>query len=1108
MAKASCQSTAASFYPMRNLCLPAIALSMGIAIISSTATWYYFKASPSFSEGAFGYPTQVWQRECIGSAYFNKARLSAMSAKNIPAFANLAVADNAGSNFTWHRIVITYQAQAGSAVPLDTVLMVEAQLRALPSWRGLCGQAPRSCRALCELGSSLAAVLLPEPRQSASDVGEQPGGVLLEDATDASNMTLAALRSSFSFYLPVEAAAKGGPWEKLIHDEVRPALDSEQDGPLNVLYTVDAAGSLLEAQDFRRSAEEALPLVLLGAVGTTAATLLVTQRLLLSLTAGFLAVTSPLIGSIALAERTGSMAEAQLPVVAFAAWTLVAVACADLAAACARASEVWRLQQRVPSMPKSRQNLAPLLLLLRFVVEALVPQFAVGMALLALSFASVQVPLLSHFAQHASCGLMLASTLAGLLCPSAVCLGDVLASEWRSPPGGCNACLPLECGARPGWRLVLGEKARSFTRDALSRWWLRLLALAAMAAILATAATFGRWPRVSAATPPLFVPGHRIRNAREAEVLFGLLPQRADAPPGQRQELHQCAVDAYEAAAVFVTRHNAPVSAGVLCSCGLDCGRDTEATQVHRTSMCPTRMACTFSLSAPAMIGQRLVGTEAPTSTVDIVVVFGLVMPTGPPSLIYNSPLNFDRDFKVEHLDAQRSILALCEGVYAIFPVVSQHCWLADFKRWLLLRGQRYPVPPEDFYRRLAEFMHDAIPLMSSEDGSPRLWLDGTNRILGFYVVFAVEAPGPVEGMALLGRWTTYVQLWNSMAALQAGQAWLVLPSLAAQEELQAVTQTAKLTVILMTVFIGATAVLVTCSCGLALALMASLTLALTLLGAVAIGLGRRTIGVLEMVLFAAFVSCLAAPLVRVVQQYAYAQEAVCPNYTEDPSELSGVGSYTRTARKASPSNHSAVCTDGDPSWAAAAAAERRARSAGAVCRGSDAVLCGGLAAAIAGPLLFPLQMEPLWQVGLSILCAYAAAVPAALGLLPMLMQLGLGPSRIKRRALLTFAGHLACGCLPANASCEVHEAATGVSKPSEDWSATAGMLSFPCTLTCKLRRLFCCLGSLKHEKRNFGGDVGMEEGPHILALDVHGATAKPPIHLVMTTRIKFDGAG
>jgi len=96
--------------------------------------------------------------------------------------------------------------------------------------------------------------------------------------------------------------------------------------------------------------------------------------------------------------------------------------------------------------------------------------------------------------------------------------------------------------------------------------------------------------------------------------------------------------------------------------------------------------------------------------------------------------------------------------------------------------------------------------------------------------------------------------------------------------------------------------------------------------------------------------------------------------------------------------------------WDGCTNAERSKRIASMLNRSAQTLLGTSIAGIIVGSGLVPLKMEALSQIGLSCLCAALTLPPAVLGLLPVLIAMGFGPTRTRRRAIVEFAHWIQAG--------------------------------------------------------------------------------------------------
>jgi len=221
---------------------------------------------------------------------------------------------------------------------------------------------------------------------------------------------------------------------------------------------------------------------------------------------------------------------------------------------------------------------------------------------------------------------------------------------------------------------------------------------------------------------------------------------------------------------------------------------------------------------------------------------------------------------------------------------------------------------------------------------------------------------------------------------------------------------------------------------------------------------------------------------------------------------------------------------------------ERQNRVATAMQRGGAPALGLGGAAIIGGLALLPLEMEALGQVGLSILCV-GFAVPPAIGFLSLLLLLGFGDSKARWRACCEVRRYTwsrlsgkvvgdGVGFLDGRGTKgggrqsvkkrishpdlgdinitgrNLGESAVDPAVPQhQPHTVAALMLGAPFSIATGTAKNPFKKAKKKEEVpmddqlKQTADDVGGEAGPCILTLDVQGATAKPPYHIVMATR-------
>jgi len=148
--------------------------------------------------------------------------------------------------------------------------------------------------------------------------------------------------------------------------------------------------------------------------------------------------------------------------------------------------------------------------------------------------------------------------------------------------------------------------------------------------------------------------------------------------------------------------------------------------------------------------------------------------------------------------------------------------------------------------------------------------------------------------------------------------------------------------------------------------------------------------------------------------------------------------------------------------WNGCTAAERSRRIASVFKRSAQTLLGTSIAGVVVGCGMVPLRMQALSQIGLASLCASLTLPPVVIGLLPVLIALGLGPTRIRRRIFLEFAHWVAAGRpqgvhpdVPGELKMSsVCSSAAGAEDDGHDWRApgeiAAEELGFPYTLTLR----------------------------------------------------------
>jgi hypothetical protein len=440
-------------------------------------------------------------------------------------------------------------------------------------------------------------------------------------------------------------------------------------------------------------------------------------------------------------------------------------------------------------------------------------------------------------------------------------------------------------------------------------------------------------------------------------------------------------------------------------------------------------------------------------------------------------------------------------------------------------------------------------------------WLDETGMILGTFANFKVTSPsGGRETKEFMNRWSMYVTNRNSLARGSGGVAWIASPLFASAQTTEIVRDSCYLSAASMVAIACLMTFITTCSIGITVAMLTTLLISLCTFGVFWTGVGNRDIGSMEIVSLSVFLCGLAPPLLRVASYYSYARDR--PYYPADMFTLDEESGGPAASKNMTPEEleelakqHAEDMGEGMIlMYPGAINNERQQRVATALQRGGAPALGLSGAAVLGGLALLPLEMEALKDVGLAMLCIGFAAVPA-MGLLALLLLLGLGDSKARSKAFHELGkyfwsrlsgqiGKEGRGLLDGRREdkgkaglrksrsgddLEFHDRST--SGPGsmismavqarlgpqiepqvpqhKPHTVAAMMLGAPVSLaTGNTQEMLRPFGKLKKKKADqdnkqldMPDDTGDEAGPYIQTLDVQGATAKPPYHIVMATK-------
>lgn len=477
---------------------------------------------------------------------------------------------------------------------LSEVQQAQAELMKMPSWTELCksSQIPR----LCIPGDSLTAIAF--GTKQVPSKAEQQAGLTSKVTFDGASQNLlmpveaaltlvqetapgslqrwlprdgtvhlssdrnvevprsrSLLRSVFFFKLPKDSVA--ARWESFVQ-ELQPKLievlrkDQIAKHNLRVYYKIDGVDydNFEEYFDFMGFKIAAL-------VATVTATLLVTKRLLLGISAGLLTYVSSSIAC-------GAEISAITPFI----WMVLAVNCAELATACSSLwsyNVVWRrpaayarqvlvLWTRGPNNGNINDKIAavgkavsPFYLL----VQTCAPTLGCTVFMFHVTSTLFDAPLVRSFAMQVfqGGGILLVGGLLMLL--PAVLLGDLFAERHLLDDNlDCelwSILLPKELGSSPPTRSQRKQR-RQLALLVVSRLQHPCVCLIFCLGVIALVivATLSSHFDYTASTPELFLPGHLYRNGQEAKVAFHGLPDVSIVDTSMPMAGSECSNDAFD----------------------------------------------------------------------------------------------------------------------------------------------------------------------------------------------------------------------------------------------------------------------------------------------------------------------------------------------------------------------------------------------------------------------------------------------------------------------------------------------------------------------------------------------------------------------------------
>lgn len=581
---------------------------------------------PELSLGAFGLLKQVDVAQGVSDALFRKAWMQMLDLQSFST--PLIPTGNASENaaYHWHSLEVIWQMGPSlserekgfrpsvvSDTYLSEVKSAEEALRSLSGWTELCEAVPIEVRFLCTVGDSLVAMAFGSWQEAdmekklqgmdwevtfdAQGVPQLPVETLLAFAQqvrpellerwlprDSWSLEVASLpfsrqilRSSFLFYLPLEASSRFEALTARAREELllRQEKSMESNGGLRGFYRIDGR----DVDDLELSFKF-IPLACFAGANVLLTTLLFTRRLLLCLAALFL---------VAAAGAASSMIEVR-PVTAVT-WQLLAVHAAEVALAASSVLSyngnrvLIKLQMFKDLFSKEQPERGTawtwISSWLQMPVQLFMPSLGMLLTLLVLSQAVEGIPMAQEAINSALPGIAVILLCGPSLFVPAILMGDWMAEarQERDEPCVSPWLLPKELI----WRPLSKDQRRRRRRYALfgilsynHRGACPLLMLLML--VLAIVAFTRNQEPLSTSTPYLFGDGQLYREGQAAKAALGALPVPERVLQSSLRNATACRIDA---------------DSGIECS-WFSCTGDKEAELPEESCTCDFRLPFEF----------------------------------------------------------------------------------------------------------------------------------------------------------------------------------------------------------------------------------------------------------------------------------------------------------------------------------------------------------------------------------------------------------------------------------------------------------------------------------------------------------------------------------
>jgi len=159
----------------------------------------------------------------------------------------------------------------------------------------------------------------------------------------------------------------------------------------------------------------------------------------------------------------------------------------------------------------------------------------------------------------------------------------------------------------------------------------------------------------------------------------------------------------------------------------------------------------------------------------EVEVIFGLEVTAESPllgQLDLASSWNFNEEHEVWQPWAQRNMFSFCTSLPEELQVTSRRCWIEDFRRYVISKGLRFPLPRDLFDEEVGVFSITRLTGRSSS--RDYLWTRG-GQVKASFMSFTIDVHRfSATALALehQRKWDAYLDRYNAEASRFARDAW------------------------------------------------------------------------------------------------------------------------------------------------------------------------------------------------------------------------------------------------------------------------------------------------------------------------------------------------